>query len=233
MCYRTGTLTRSWQVVHIEQASVSYFNSDLHAIIESNASCRDDAEATPLETLTNHLLLGYTERVYRSTERVALTQREALHTVVEAKLDGVPMEYEIYVMKKDGCLYDIVYVASPDHFAEGAPDFDRFARGVHAISSPRELGRHRAEPSSCAPGTPSPPSRSARPASSGATGKFTSLAWQRRASSFTSGTSSLVTRCRLTASKRGCSAESFTEMPGRSGSGRLFAARPMASIALA
>ena len=38
---------------------------------------------------------------------------------------------------------------------------------------------------------------------------------------------------RLTASKRGCSAESFTEMPGRSGRGRLSAARPIASIALA
>ena len=36
-----------------------------------------------------------------------------------------------------------------------------------------------------------------------------------------------------TASKRGCSAESFTEMPGRSGRGRLPAARPIASIALA
>ena len=38
---------------------------------------------------------------------------------------------------------------------------------------------------------------------------------------------------RLTASKRGCSAESLTEMPGRSGRGRSSAARPIASIALA
>ena len=41
------------------------------------------------------------------------------------------------------------------------------------------------------------------------------------------------TRARLTASKRGCSAESLTEIPGRSGREPAPAARPMASIALA
>ena len=43
----------------------------------------------------------------------------------------------------------------------------------------------------------------------------------------------VITRSRLTASKRGCSADSLTEMPGRSGRGRSSAARPIASIALA
>ena len=43
-------------------------------------------------------------------------------------------------MKKDGCVYDIVYVASPDRFAEGMQDFERFALGVHATSSPRAVG---------------------------------------------------------------------------------------------
>lgn len=129
LCYRTGTLASSWQVVHLEMASVSYFNRDLHAIIESNASCRDDAEATPLETLTNHLLLGYTERNYRTSEKVPLVQREALHTVVEAKLDGVPMMLDLYVMKRNGCIFDLSFAAPPAHFGDGSPAFSQFVQG--------------------------------------------------------------------------------------------------------
>lgn len=129
MCYRTGTLTKSWQVVHVEQASVSYFNSELNAIIESNASCRDDAEATPLETLTNHLLLGYTERNYKSSDKVPLANREALHTVVEAKLDGVPMVLDLYVMKRNGCIFDLSFAAPPARFGDGSTAFSQFVQG--------------------------------------------------------------------------------------------------------
>jgi hypothetical protein len=38
-------------------------------------------------------------------------------------------------MKKDGCLYDLVFVAPPDHFVEGAADFGRFVAGTHTHSS--------------------------------------------------------------------------------------------------
>ena len=129
MCYRTGTLDSNWQLVHVEMASASYFNSALKAIIESNASCRDDAEATPLETLTNQLLLGYTERNYRSAERVAMVNREALHTVVEAKLDGVPMVLDLYVMKRNGCIFDLSLAVPPEQLGDGSTAFSQFVQG--------------------------------------------------------------------------------------------------------
>jgi len=128
-CYRTGTLSSSWQIVHVEQASVSYFNRETGAIIESNATCRDDAEATPLEILTNYLLLGYTERKYRTTEKVPLVNREALHTVVEAKLDGVPMVLDLYVMKRNGCIFDLSFASPPAQFSDGSAAFSQFVQG--------------------------------------------------------------------------------------------------------
>ena len=53
------------------------------------------------------------------------------------------------------------------------------------------------------------------------------------ASAITSGTSSASTRARETGSKRGCSADNLTEMPGRSGKARSPASAPMAAIAAA
>jgi hypothetical protein len=52
---------------------------------------------------------------------------------MRAKLDGVVMSYDIYVLKKDGCVYDFVYVASPDRFGEGTSAFERFVGGIHTL----------------------------------------------------------------------------------------------------
>ena len=51
--------------------------------------------------------------------------------VVNARLDGVPRSLELWVMKKDGCVYDLGFVAPPDRFEAGRAAFDTFARGFH------------------------------------------------------------------------------------------------------
>jgi hypothetical protein len=76
--------------------------------------------------------MGTTARDFVHEETIPFDAREALHTVLRAKLDGVEMQYDIYVLKKDGCVYDFVYVAPPARFADGAPLFEQFATGIHA-----------------------------------------------------------------------------------------------------
>ena len=66
---------------------------------------------------------------------------------MRAKLDGVPMQYDIYVMKKDGCVYDLVYVAPPGRFAAGAADFERFAHGLRNAAPVAVGGATAASPS--------------------------------------------------------------------------------------
>jgi hypothetical protein len=65
-------------------------------------------------------------------ETVPFDRREARHTVMKAKLDGVPLVWDAYVMKKNGCVYDMVYVAPPDRFEEGTAAFERFAQGFRS-----------------------------------------------------------------------------------------------------
>ena len=72
---------------------------------------------------------------------------------------------------------------------------------------------------------------SSRSASSASMVNCSSRALAMRASSRSRGVSSSTTRSREIASKRGCSAESFTEIPGRAGSAALPALAPIASIA--
>lgn len=129
VCYRIGALDERWRLVHQEGASVGYYSDAVGGVIEANATCRDDADAAPLPALTRQLLIGYTERHVEEQKTVPLDEREALRTRVSAKLDGVPMTLELYVMKRNGCIFDLSYAAPPDAFPRGADDFQRFVGG--------------------------------------------------------------------------------------------------------
>jgi hypothetical protein len=67
-----------------------------------------------------------------SQERVDLDGRAALRTEMIAELDGVKKRYVVYVLKKDGCVYDFLHV-SPGQ--DGGKDaFERFVRGFGTLS---------------------------------------------------------------------------------------------------
>ena len=107
----------SWQRVDVEDANDLAWADD-GAVIQVNSSC-DPALDIPLEALTNHLMIGFTERELVSQERVPMASREALRTHVRAKLDGVPREMLLVVLKKDECVYDFAAVTPP------GPQFER------------------------------------------------------------------------------------------------------------
>lgn len=129
VCYRVGALPSGWRLVHQEGAAVGFYSDDVGGVIEANATCRDDADAAPLSTLTRHLLIGYTDRRIDAQDRVSLDGREALRTRATARLDGVPMALDLYVLKRNGCIFDLSYAAPPPGFPRGEADFAQFVDG--------------------------------------------------------------------------------------------------------
>src|SRR5262245_55945001 len=91
VCYRVGALGGDWRMVHQEGAAIGFYSEAVGGVVEANATCRDDAEAAPLTTLTRQLLIGYTDRTIAEQRTLPLAGREALRTRVHAKLDGVPV----------------------------------------------------------------------------------------------------------------------------------------------
>jgi hypothetical protein len=135
-----GPVPPDWQRVRVEGADLAFRDQPRQGSTLLGVRCHQRDDDAPLTVLTNHLIMGTTDREVQSQETVPFDGREALHTLMQAKLDGVPMQYDIYVMKKDGCVYDLVYVAPPDKYSAGAADFERFARGLHAVSPPVAVG---------------------------------------------------------------------------------------------
>jgi hypothetical protein len=129
-----GPIPPEWRKVQIDRGDLAFRDDPKEGSALFNVRCGQRDDDAPLQALTEHLIMGTTERQYEAQNVVPFDSREALHTVLRAKLDGVPMQYDLYVMKKDGCVVDLVYVAPPERFADGSADFERFARGVHLLS---------------------------------------------------------------------------------------------------
>jgi hypothetical protein len=126
--FKTGPIPASWQRESVPGAMLAFRDRD-GGMVNVYSRCGQDGDDVPLGALTNHLLIGFTDRDVKSQKVIPLDGREAMHTIVHGKLDGVPVALSIYVMKKDGCVYDLVWVAPPERFDAGLDGFDGFVQG--------------------------------------------------------------------------------------------------------
>jgi hypothetical protein len=129
--YQVGARAGGWQRIDVDDNDLAFHHQGLGTIsINSTCANYDDV---PQEALMNHLLFGMRGRVYRTEEMDTLDGRGAWHVVVEAELDGVPLVLEVYLVHKDGCVYDLCRISAPAAFDAGRPDFERFARGFKVL----------------------------------------------------------------------------------------------------
>jgi hypothetical protein len=116
--YRVGAPGDGWREVQLETSNISWFNDAIGAGLLVNSHC-EGVQDSPLEGLTGELLIGTTERdVLEQTVR-PWSGREAMETIATGKLDGVARKHALFVVKKDGCVYDIVYDAPVSSFDAG------------------------------------------------------------------------------------------------------------------
>lgn len=134
MTFRLGEIPQGWEQIQISEAKLAFRNDAQQATALVNARCDQDGEDAPLSALTQHLFLLFTEREIVEQSLVPLDGREAMHTVLNAKLDGVPKAFDVYVLKKDGCVYDFVLISSLETFDGAAPGFRGFVSGFRTVS---------------------------------------------------------------------------------------------------
>ena len=127
--FRVGPPAQSWRPVESSQSLVAFRDDRDRATVGLDGRCGQDGDDVPLTALTRHLFLYFTERKVLSERRFMLDGREALRTEMEAELDGVPKRFTVVVLKKDGCVYDFIYVEDVPGSPEGRSEFDRFVAG--------------------------------------------------------------------------------------------------------
>lgn len=130
--FRVPSPPAAWKRIEVDDA-LAFEDTQTNAMIAASGRCKVDGEDVPLRSLAQHLFLQFTEREVQVEEVVPFDGREALHTVVTAKLDGVPRQFDVWVLKKDGCVYDLYCIADPARFQDAAGPFRDFVRGFATV----------------------------------------------------------------------------------------------------
>jgi hypothetical protein len=133
LAFRVGPVPASWRAIEIDQALIAYRDDTKNATVAVNGRCGKDGDDVPLQALTHHLFLHFTDRDVVSQRVLAMDGRDALRTELKAELDGVPKHFTVYVLKKDGCVYDFLHIADAGAPAEGRAEFERFVRGFATL----------------------------------------------------------------------------------------------------
>jgi hypothetical protein len=130
--FRVGPIPSAWRPIDVAGARLAFRDDAANSTVAVNGRCKVDGDDVPLASLTQHLFLEFTERTQTSQSTVHLDGREALRTEVSAALDGVKKYYLVYVLKKDSCVYDFMYIAAEPEPAARA-QFERFVQGFATI----------------------------------------------------------------------------------------------------
>lgn len=127
--YDVGSLPAGWERIKLGKAVVTFYNPSLKSSISTDSFCDQAYNDSPLKSLTRHLFPGLQDQKVMEQEPLTLSGRGALHTVLKATMDGVPVMLSIVVVKKDWCLFDFYLVSEQSYFAQAAVDFEAFYRG--------------------------------------------------------------------------------------------------------
>lgn len=119
-----------WQQVAPGGADHAFRSVDLGAVIYADSNCGVRFDDSPLPKLAERLTFGVSTTEALFTEEGQVDGRAAFTRRSRGELDGVPVELGVTVLKKDGCVYDLVLIAPPGAGFEAAwPAFEAVLQG--------------------------------------------------------------------------------------------------------
>lgn len=145
--FGVGLPGRGWKPYPEDESGlqVAWFHSKSSSVIQVRSQCAEHGDSS-LEMFTEHIGADFEdwELLQRDSGKVdrrgrpimqvqqsefKLADRRAVRSSIQAKLDGVKIRLEIVVVKKNGCLFDLMYISRPDDFEKRLPAFERVVAG--------------------------------------------------------------------------------------------------------
>lgn len=132
--FRVGEIPSGWESLEVRgDDAIAIRDRVTQTVITVSARCGRDSDDVPLQSLTKHLFIQFTERQIQSETKFQLDGREALRTELTAKLDGVTRRFRVVVLKKDGCVYDLSEIATKAATTDSDKVFDGLVAGFSTM----------------------------------------------------------------------------------------------------
>ncbi len=112
-------------------ASIISLTSTCRPQIKSQAAAPGEAEAAEkntqrLEEYMRQLLLGFSDIDKKDEKKVTVSGRPGLESTIEGTMSGRPMKIRAVVLPRRECIYDLMFIARPEHFASQQDTFSKF-----------------------------------------------------------------------------------------------------------
>lgn len=133
VAFRIGPPPAHWRALESDEALLAFRDDRSRSTIAVNGRCHKDGDDVPLQALTHHLFLQFTDRELIEQRELTLDGRAALETELVARLDGVPKHFLVYVLKKDGCVYDFLRIADVAADPSSQEEFRRFVASFQVV----------------------------------------------------------------------------------------------------
>lgn len=127
--FKVGSLSSNWKKKRIPVHAIAFHNKDIGATIATDAFCGPSYEDLPLTMLTSHMLAGVTDYKIVKSYEFMLNGRGALRTIAEGNIDGVPLSFDVVVLKKNKCMFDFMCITPSGTHNLVANDFENFYTG--------------------------------------------------------------------------------------------------------
>jgi hypothetical protein len=121
-----------WQPVSDEPSLLTLTHVHLAAGITISVTC-DRERAVPLSILTRHLFFGFKDIEVLQQGSQVLNGVPALKTIARARLEAGDVQLASYVVQRNGCVYDMVYFATPQDYGRGESGFEQMMAGWHFL----------------------------------------------------------------------------------------------------
>ncbi|HPQ82009.1 MAG TPA: hypothetical protein PLZ86_09890 [bacterium] len=124
--YRVGVLPEGWQRMQTKARAISFYNPTYKSSISTDAYCGSGDSNRRLDALGGDIASALENRTLIEEKSFMLDGRGALRQRIGGFQDGVEVEVDLVVVRKDGCVFDF-YSVSPPGPPEGlTSDFEAF-----------------------------------------------------------------------------------------------------------
>jgi hypothetical protein len=117
-----------------DMSDLTFQSKKNSSIISLNSVCRetgdDNPAATDLKAVTHELLLGISNISDKTEKEITVSDTPALETTVQGQLNNQAMKLRAVVLRKNSCVYDLMYIARPERFNDDIEVFQTFTQSL-------------------------------------------------------------------------------------------------------
>jgi hypothetical protein len=113
-----------------DSSEITYQSNRTASIISLNSTCRKRNTDEDLKRISRLLFLGITDVTETQERDLTVDSSPALETTVTGRLNREKVKIRAVVLRNGACVFDLMYVAKPRHFASQEADFTQFVSSL-------------------------------------------------------------------------------------------------------